>query len=252
MSRLTPNIRLLPATIGVMASLLAMKSVVLVRGALPPSKPADLVMSSALASEHGGGHKPEPEKPAAKQAEKPADPTPAEGAVPPAPPPIPDSERAVLLELRERRKELDARESALGLRESVLVAAEQKLNGRIAELTALQHRLEALEAARSEREEASWQGLVKVYETMKPRDAAAIFNDLSEPVLINVLDRMKDSKAAPVLAAMSTDKAREVTAQLAQLRSKRNAPVGAPGQPAVPVSSTPTTGPSPGKSKSPG
>jgi flagellar motility protein MotE (MotC chaperone) len=235
-----------------MAALLAMKSVVLVRNSLPPSRPGDLVMSSALASERGGGHRPEQEKVAPKQAEKSPEPTPTEAVVSPAPLPIPDSERTVLLELRERRNELDARESALNTRESVLAATEQKLNGRIAELTALQRRLEALEVGRSEREEASWQGLVKVYETMKPRDAAAIFNDLDQPVLLNVLDRMKESKAAPVLSAMNTDKAREVTAQLAQLRSKRNAPVEASGQPAEPVSSTPTNSPGPAGSKNPG
>ena len=80
---------------------------------------------------------------------------------------------------------------------------------RVAELQALQKKLEVLEAARQQREDASWQGLVKLYETMKPRDAATIFNDLDMPVLLQVVDRMKDAKAAPVLAAMQPDKARE-------------------------------------------
>jgi flagellar motility protein MotE (MotC chaperone) len=90
----------------------------------------------------------------------------------------------------------------------------------------LQHRLEALEATRKAREDASWQGLVKLYESMKPRDAATIFNDLEMAVLLQVVDRMKEAKAAPVLAAMQPDKARELTAKLADMRTRRDNPGG--------------------------
>ena len=61
---------------------------------------------------------------------------------------------------------------------------------------------------------------------MKPRDAATIFNDLEMPVLLQVVDRMKDAKAALVLAAMQPDKARDLTAKLAQLRIHRDDPGG--------------------------
>jgi flagellar motility protein MotE (MotC chaperone) len=132
----------------------------------------------------------------------------------------------VLLELRQRRQELEARDAALAARESVLVAAEQKLTARVAELQALQKKLEALEAARKEREDASWQGLVKLYEAMKPRDAATIFNDLDVPILLQVVDRMKEAKAAPVLAAMQPDKARDLTAKLAHMRTQRDSQTG--------------------------
>jgi flagellar motility protein MotE (MotC chaperone) len=138
-----------------------------------------------------------------------------------APPPVTDAERTVLLELRQRREELDARDAASAARESLLVAAEQKLSARVVELQALQIKLEALETARKEREDAGWQGLVKLYEAMKPRDAATIFNDLEMPVLLQVVDRMKEAKAAPVLAAMQPDKARDLTGKLAQMRTQR-------------------------------
>lgn len=58
---------------------------------------------------------------------------------------------------------------------------------------------------------------------MKPKDAATIFNDLTMPVLLQVMDRMKDAKAAAVMAAMKPDKARDVTAELVQMRTGRNA-----------------------------
>jgi flagellar motility protein MotE (MotC chaperone) len=129
----------------------------------------------------------------------------------------------VLLELRQRREALDTRETAMNAREATLAAAELRLTRRVSELESLQHKLESLEQGRQQREDASWQGLVKLYENMKPRDAATIFNELDMPVLLGVVDRMKDAKAAPVLAAMQPDKARELTTKLAEVRTKRAA-----------------------------
>jgi flagellar motility protein MotE (MotC chaperone) len=157
----------------------------------------------------------------------------------PAAPPISDSERALLLDLRTRRDELDAREAALGARESVLAAAEARLTARLAELGSLQKRLEALEIARKDHDDANWRGLVKLYESMKPKDAAAIFNDLDLPVLLPVLDRMKEQKAALVLAAMLPERARLVTTELAQLRARANAVPPAAPAPTAPASAAP-------------
>jgi flagellar motility protein MotE (MotC chaperone) len=213
-----PAPRLLPLTIAVLAVVLAVKTVDLVRHAASSlhSAPSGGMVSVALAAV--------PDKP---QAAAPvAMPPTAAPSVAPSPdaaglPPISDGERAVLLDLRQRRQELDARDAALSVRESILAAAEQKITARVEELAALQKKLQDLEGARQQREEAGWQGLVKLYEAMKPRDAAVIFNDLQMPVLLALVDRMKETKAAPVLAAMNPDKARDVTAGLAQMRTRR-------------------------------
>ncbi len=213
-----PAPRLLPLTIAALAVVLAVKTVDLSRHATAAfnSAPAGGVVSAA--------HAAVPDKPQA------AAPVPTAPASAPAldpsqasagPPAISDGERAVLLDLRQRRQELDARDAALAVRESILAATEQKLVARVEELAGLQKKLQDLEAARKQREEAGWQGLVKLYEAMKPRDAAVIFNDLQMPVLLPLVDRMKEAKAAPVLAAMNPDKARDVTAGLAQMRTHR-------------------------------
>ncbi len=132
----------------------------------------------------------------------------------------------MLQELRQRRQELDSREQAVAAREAVLQAAERKIDQRVAELQALQQRLEALNTARTQRQDASWQGLVKLYTSMKPRDAATIFDDLDMPVLLEVVDRMNERRAAPILAAMQPERAREITAKLAALRLKRDGAQG--------------------------
>ncbi len=116
----------------------------------------------------------------------------------------------------------------MATRKSVMTAAEQKLAVRMAELQTLQKKLENLDAAQKQKVETGWQGLVKVYETMKPKDAANIFNDLQMPVLLQVLDRMKDSKTAAVMAAMNPDRARDVTAELAQMRTGKDEGQSAP------------------------
>ena len=147
--------------------------------------------------------------------------------VPPKPIEVSESERGLLVDLRRRRGELEAREAALASRDAVLAATEKRLNARVDELAGLQSKLEALEQARQTRDAQNWQGLVKLYEAMKPRDAATIFNDLDKPVLLAVLDRMKDSKAAAVLAAMAPDRARQATSDLARQRTQNNTPQNA-------------------------
>jgi flagellar motility protein MotE (MotC chaperone) len=125
----------------------------------------------------------------------------------------------VLEELRARRAALDAREQALAVRESVLAATEQRLARRVEELAALQQRLEALDKSARDREDAGWRGLVRIYENMRPRDAARIFNELEMVTLVEVVDRMKERSAAPILAGMDPEKAKALTAELAKRRA---------------------------------
>lgn len=161
--------------------------------------------------------------PMAAQAQPaPSAPAPASTPVPVAPPtPEAAAERAVLEQLRARRAEIEAREQAAIQREMIVAAAERRLSQRIEELAALQARLEAMERERSQREETGLRGLVRLYEGMRPRDAAAIFDELEMPVLLPIVDRMREARAAPVVAAMRPDRARALTAELAKLRAER-------------------------------
>lgn len=158
----------------------------------------------------------------APAAPAPAAPPAAPSATPPAPP-TPDAaaERAVLEQLRARRSEIEAREQAAIQREVIVAAAERRLSQRIEELAALQSRLETLERERASREEAGLRGLVRLYEGMRPRDAAAIFDELEMPVLLPIVDRMREARAAPVMAAMRPERARALTSELAKLRAER-------------------------------
>ena len=205
--------RLLTTTIGAMSALLVVKSVTLVQAA---AEEPGVAMAAQAA--------PAQARPAelTGNVEKAA--TPASPNTAPATPPMSESERSVLMSLRERREALDERERALDQRAAELAAADKRLEQRVAELTALQTRLESLEAGRQTRRSENWAGLVKTYEAMKPREAAAIFDALDMQVLLQVLDRMQERRAAPVLAAMQPDRARLATQLLAEMRTRAITP----------------------------
>lgn len=145
---------------------------------------------------------------------------------------IPDATSAVEKELLEglakRREELQQWSESISMRENVLNATEMKINQKIADLKALEKRVSNLLAQYNEKEDAKIRSLVKIYESMKPKDAAAIFNDLEMDTLLAVIDAMSERRAAPILAKLDPEKARTITASLAKERrlSATDAPQG--------------------------
>ena len=60
--------------------------------------------------------------------------------------------------------------------------------------------------------------LVKIYEAMKPKDAARIFEQLDIDTILLVAERMKERRLAPVMAQMNPEKAKDITIKLSKLR----------------------------------
>jgi flagellar motility protein MotE (MotC chaperone) len=165
-----------------------------------------------------------------------AQPAPAAGTTPPAADAAPDSQTAidpfsytdeevdVLQQLSKRRAELDAKARQLDERETLVTAAEQRMDQKMAELKAMQSTLQDLLKQRSAAEETQLQSLVKIYENMKPKAAAGVFEELDMDILLDVVARMKERKVAPILALMTPTKAKEVTFELAQRQQLPVAP----------------------------
>jgi flagellar motility protein MotE (MotC chaperone) len=126
------------------------------------------------------------------------------------------AEVEILQKLSNRRTELDKRAAELRQREVVMQAAEKRIDEKIAKLEALQKSIDTTAQKQSEEDDARIKSLVGIYERMKPRDAARIFEQLDMPVLISVLEHMRDMKAAPILASMDPVKAKAVTLALAE------------------------------------
>lgn len=128
------------------------------------------------------------------------------------------SEIEVLQSLARRREELDKREQALSAREALLTAAEQEVDRKITELNKLRGELEALLGKQEKMDEERITSLVKIYENMKPKEAASIFNTLDMDILLAVVSRMAERKSSPILASMNTERARLLTIKLAEMR----------------------------------
>ncbi len=129
-----------------------------------------------------------------------------------------DAEIELLQQLAERRQVLVSREQELEIRTGLLTAAETRIDKKVEELKVLRETIAGLIKTFDAQQDAKLLSLVKIYENMKPKDAARIFEDLELDTLLDVAERMKERKLAPVMAKMNPEKAREMTVELARLR----------------------------------
>lgn len=126
------------------------------------------------------------------------------------------TERAVLERLGERRLELEALERELANREDLVAAAEARLNERIAALDALEARVQALVDERDALQDEQFVSLVSMYENMKPKDAAAVFDTLNMDVLLRLALAINPRKMSPIMADMQTERAQALTQLMAE------------------------------------
>lgn len=131
---------------------------------------------------------------------------------------VTEAEFQVLQRLAGRRAELDKLRHDVALRENLLAATEKRLNSKLAELTGLKNRIQELLKKHDKQQEAKLKSLVKIYETMKPKNAARIFEQLEMDILLDVVERMREAKTAIIFAAMDPAKAKAVTSRLAERR----------------------------------
>ena len=130
----------------------------------------------------------------------------------------------ILQSLSKRREELEERGRELDLKEKLLEATELRINDKLNEMKMLKADVEQLLVQYNEHEDAKIKSLVKIYESMKPKQASEIFNELDMPILLEVVDMMSERKVAPVLAGMDPERARELTEELAEFRKLKAIP----------------------------
>lgn len=164
------------------------------------------------------------------------------------------NEIEVLQQLAKRREALDARERTVSDREALIAAADAKLAARIGQLGDLKKQIEDLLLKADKTGDEDIARLTKVYENMKPKDAAPVMARLSDDVRLPIAAAMKDKSLAAILSAMPEEKAQEITEKLAlrmskageikqkldQLTTKSQAPGARPaGQAATPSNAAP-------------
>jgi len=124
-------------------------------------------------------------------------------------------ERAVLESLVQRRQDLEARAREIDVRENLLKAAEQRVEARLQELTEAEARLNGAIKKRDEGEAAKFKNLVAMYENMKAKDAAKVFDRLDLRILIEVVSLMNPRRMSDILAQMSPEAAEKLTVEIA-------------------------------------
>jgi flagellar motility protein MotE (MotC chaperone) len=124
----------------------------------------------------------------------------------------------VLQQLAARRQALDARTEDIDRRADLLRAGEARLDQKLKELRDLETLLQGLLKSHDAQQEEQIRSLVKIYENMKPKDAARILEQLEMATLLQVAERMAERKLAPVMANMNPAKAKAITEELAKLR----------------------------------
>ena len=128
-------------------------------------------------------------------------------------------ERAVLERLQDRRQELDARNRDIEMRESLLKAAEKRLDAKVSELKDLEGRVNTAIGSRDKAEADRFKSIVAMYENMKAKDAARIFDRLELKILVEVSTQMNPRKMSEILAQMTSEGAERLTVELANRAS---------------------------------
>lgn len=148
-----------------------------------------------------------------------ADPPPAAEGIDPLPGDAEASDQSgldlgVMKDLAKRRTDLAARSKALDAREALVAVAEKRVEQKIKEMETIRAQVQALLGQANAAQAAQIDNLVKIYETMKPKEAARIFETLDMPVLLGVVQKMKPARTAAVLAEMDPKKAKDITVAL--------------------------------------
>ncbi len=119
---------------------------------------------------------------------------------------------------------------ALELREQAARATEERLK---AELRARQQAASgpAAPGSPAAAQEAQYDNLAKIYQSMKPAKAALVFEQLDMDVQMKVAQRMRDRSTAMILAAMTPKGAADLSMSLARKEALKPKPVLAPPPP---------------------
>ena len=152
-----------------------------------------------------------------EEAPKPAAPeTQPEGTVVEAPPSVPPAERAILERLQARRQELEARAREIDIRESLLKAAEKRIESKVEEMKSVESRLSTANGQKGEADSARLKNIVTMYEGMKPKDAAKVFDRLEMSVLLDISTQIAPRKMSDILGLMAPEAAERLTVEMAR------------------------------------
>jgi flagellar motility protein MotE (MotC chaperone) len=126
------------------------------------------------------------------------------------------SERAILERLQARRQELEQRAREIEIRESLLKSAEKRIENRVEEAKATEAKISTATGQKAEQDAARFKSIITMYEGMKPKDAAKVFDRLEMSVLYDIASQIAPRKMSDILGLMQPEAAERLTVELAR------------------------------------
>ena len=151
------------------------------------------------------------------------------------------AELQILQSLGARRGQLDQREADFNTQLALLAAAEAKLDAKVKTLNGIKSDIQGLLKVGDEQEAAEVARMVKVFESMKPKDAAPRMVLLEDSVRLPIAAKMKEKSLGLILAQMPPAEAKKLTESLANRFAPARAAANASGaaSPAAPAGAAP-------------
>ncbi|MBB2203619.1 MotE family protein [Gluconacetobacter takamatsuzukensis] len=136
-------------------------------------------------------------------------------------PVVDTAEAGLVKDILTRQPDIDQQKKNLEDQKRVIDAANQALNEKMRVLDNSMASVAEKQAAQQETMSAETDRLVKIYEEMPPREAAAIFNIMDIHVLVSIANKMAPRKISSVMGYMMPERVNIVSQYMAGVRTFR-------------------------------
>lgn len=123
-------------------------------------------------------------------------------------------ERGLLMQLDQRRVELEKRRKILDRKEQEIQQQAQLVGEKVTELKTLINKLSTLRKEKDHKYNARMEQLASVYSAMAPNESASLIAKLDNEVGLSLLERMPGKRMAQILGVMDQNRAIELTKHL--------------------------------------
>lgn len=117
----------------------------------------------------------------------------------------------ILQSLYNYREKLKEERVSIAKETQLAELAKERIMNQMKELEKIRQEVKSLLDQYDAQEEEKLKMMVKIYESMKPQQAAEILKNLSQRRLLDIILRMKESKISPILASMDPKFASHIT-----------------------------------------
>ncbi|MBC7741669.1 MAG: hypothetical protein H7061_05715 [Bdellovibrionaceae bacterium] len=123
-----------------------------------------------------------------------------------------------LFKLAERKKQLDQKEEALNKLAGEIAKQKEEIEEKLKKLEETRLKISTALEEKIKLDDGKVETLVQMYTNMKPQQAAKVFENLDEDLVIEILGRMKKKSAADILNLIKPEKAQVFAERFAGYR----------------------------------